>query len=255
MAETADIVIRVRGLVNRFGSQVVHDGVDLDVRRGEILGLVGGSGSGKSVLLRCIIGLRRPSAGTIEIHGEDITRMDHRRFLAIQKRWGVLFQSGALFSSLRVLDNILLPMEAWLDLSPARREALARLKLRMVGLEPAAADKFPAELSGGMVKRAALARALALDPSLLFLDEPTAGLDPIAASEFDRLLAWLRDNLGLTVVMITHDLDTLFNICDRIAVLVDRRIQVGTLQAMLANPHPWIHRYFHGARARAARGE
>jgi len=251
----SDIVIRVRSLVNRFGSQVVHDGLDLDVRRGEILGLVGGSGSGKSVLLRCIIGLRKPTAGTIEIEGEDITRMDRRRFLAIQKRWGVLFQSGALFSSLSVLDNVLLPMNAWLDLSPGRREALARLKIRMVGLGPEAADKYPAELSGGMIKRASLARALALEPVLLFLDEPTAGLDPIAASEFDSLLAYLRDGLGLTVVMITHDLDTLFNICDRIAVLVDRRLQVGTLEEMLANPHPWIHRYFHGARARAARGE
>lgn len=252
---TTDVLIRVRGLVNRFGDQVVHDGLDLDVRRGEILGLVGGSGSGKSVLLRCIIGLRKPTAGTIEIEGEDITRMDRRRFLAIQKRWGVLFQSGALFSSLSVLDNILLPMHEYLALDPARREALARLKIRMVGLGPEAADKYPAELSGGMIKRAALARALALDPVLLFLDEPTAGLDPIAASEFDQLLAYLRDNLGLTVVMITHDLDTLFNICDRIAILVDRRLQVGTLQEMLASAHPWIHRYFHGARARAARGE
>ena len=252
---TTDVLIRVRGLVNRFGDQVVHDGLDLDVRRGEILGLVGGSGSGKSVLLRCIIGLRKPTAGTIEIEGEDITRMDRRRFLAIQKRWGVLFQSGALFSSLSVLDNILLPMHEYLALDPARREALARLKIRMVGLGPEAADKYPAELSGGMIKRASLARALALDPVLLFLDEPTAGLDPIAASEFDQLLAYLRDNLGLTVVMITHDLDTLFNICDRIAILVDRRLQVGTLQEMLASAHPWIHRYFHGARARAARGE
>ncbi len=252
---TPDVLIRVRSLVNRFGDQVVHDGLELDVRRGEILGLVGGSGSGKSVLLRCIIGLRKPTAGTIEIEGEDITRMDRRRFLAIQKRWGVLFQSGALFSSLSVLDNILLPMHEYLALDPARREALARLKIRMVGLGPEAADKYPAELSGGMIKRASLARALALDPVLLFLDEPTAGLDPIAASEFDQLLAYLRDNLGLTVVMITHDLDTLFNICDRIAVLVDRRLQVGTLQEMLASDHPWIHRYFHGARARAARGE
>ncbi len=255
MAATDDIVIRVRGLVNRFGAQVVHDGLDLNVRRGEILGVVGGSGTGKSVLLRCIIGLRRPTAGTIEIHGADITRMDHRRFLAIQKRWGVLFQNGALFSSLSVLDNILLPMHEYLGLSRPRLAALARLKIRMVGLGPEAADKYPSALSGGMIKRAALARALALDPSLLFLDEPTAGLDPIAASEFDQLLTYLRDNLGLTVVMITHDLDTLFNICDRIAVLVDRKVQVGTLQEMLANPHPWIHRYFHGARARAARGE
>ncbi len=250
-----DIVIRVRGLVNRFGRQVVHDGLDLDVRRGEILGLVGGSGSGKSVLLRCIIGLRRPTAGTITIEGQDITRMDHHRFLDIQKRWGVLFQSGALFSSLSVLDNILLPMKEYLGLTPAHREALARLKIRMVGLGPEAADKFPSELSGGMIKRAALARALALDPVLLFLDEPTAGLDPISASAFDELLAWLRDNLGLTVVMITHDLDTLFNICDRIAVLVDRTLRVGTLEEMLASDHPWIHRYFHGARARAALGE
>jgi len=255
MTETDDTVIRIRGLVNRFGSQVVHDGLDLDVHRGEILGVVGGSGTGKSVMLRCIVGLRRPTAGTIEIHGEDITRMDHRRFLAIQKRWGVLFQSGALFSSLNVLDNILLPMNEYLGLSRSRMTDLARLKIRMVGLGPEAVDKYPSELSGGMIKRAALARALALDPSLLFLDEPTAGLDPIAANEFDELLAYLRDNLGLTVVMITHDLDTLFNICDRIAVLVDRKVQVGTLQEMLANPHPWIRRYFHGARSRAARGE
>lgn len=247
-------VIRIRGLVNRFGRQVVHDGLDLDMRAGEILGVVGGSGSGKSVLLRTILGLRRANAGTIEIHGQDITRLSRAGMLDIQQRWGVLFQSGALFSSLSVLDNIQLPMKEYTRLDPATREGLARLRLQMVGLPQDAGPKFPAELSGGMIKRAALARALALDPPLLFLDEPTSGLDPISATEFDELIAYLRDNLQFSVFMITHDLDSLFNICDRIAVLVDRKMIVGTRDEILANPHPWIQKYFHGARSRAALG-
>lgn len=251
---TAEPVIRIRGLVNRFGRQVVHDGLDLDMRPGEILGVVGGSGSGKSVLLRTILGLRRANAGSIHIHGQDITRLSRAEMLQIQKRWGVLFQSGALFSSLSVLDNIQLPMKEYTRLSAATRDGLANLKLQMVGLPRDAGPKYPAELSGGMIKRAALARALALDPPLLFLDEPTSGLDPISATEFDELIAYLRDNLQFSVFMITHDLDSLFNICDRIAVLVDKKMIVGTRDEILANPHPWIQRYFHGARARAAQG-
>ncbi|MCG6887464.1 MAG: ATP-binding cassette domain-containing protein [Proteobacteria bacterium] len=247
-------IIQIRGLVNRFGTQVVHDGLDLDMNPGEILGVVGGSGSGKSVLLHTILGLRQATAGSVRIHGKDITSMDRAQMLDIQQRWGVLFQSGALFSSLSVLDNIQLSMKEYTRMAAATREGLANLKLQMVGLPLSAGKKFPAELSGGMVKRAALARALALDPPLLFLDEPTSGLDPISASEFDELIAYLRDNLGFSVFMITHDLDSLFNICDRIAVLVDKRMVVGTLDEILANTHPWIQRYFHGARSRAALG-
>jgi phospholipid/cholesterol/gamma-HCH transport system ATP-binding protein len=247
-------IIQIRGLVNRFGAQVVHEGLDLDMNPGEILGVVGGSGSGKSVLLRTILGLRKANEGSIRIHGQDITNMSRTQMLDIQQRWGVLFQSGALFSSLSVLDNIQLAMREYSKMTATTREGLANLKLQMVGLPLSAGSKFPAELSGGMIKRAALARALALDPPLLFLDEPTSGLDPISASEFDELIAYLRDNLQFSVFMITHDLDSLFNICDRIAVLVDKRMVVGTLDEILASPHPWIQRYFHGARSRAAQG-
>ena len=238
-------IISIRGLVNRFGSQVVHDGLDLDIRRGEVLGVVGGSGSGKSVLLRTILGLHRPTAGRILIEGRDRDEMEREEWLRLQRRWGVLFQNSALFSSLDVLDNIAFPLAEFTDLGPEERLEVARLKMHLVGLPPVAAHRYPAALSGGMKKRAALARALALDPPILFLDEPTSGLDPISARAFDRLIRYLQRQLGLTVVMVTHDLDSLYGICDRIAVLVDRRIVVDTLQGLLANPHPWIQEYFH----------
>jgi phospholipid/cholesterol/gamma-HCH transport system ATP-binding protein len=245
-------IVSVRGLVNRFGSQVVHDGVDLDVYEGEVLGIVGGSGSGKSVLLRTMLGLQRPSAGTVCLEGRDITCMSEAELLAVKRRYGVTFQHGALFSSLTVAENIQLPIREFFDVSPEALESLARLRLRMVGLPADAGAKLPAQLSGGMVKRAALARALALDPALLFLDEPTAGLDPISAASFDELVSYLHRGLKLTIVMITHDLDTLLATCSRIAVLVDRKIVVDTLDGIMKNPHPWIQEYFHGPRARAA---
>jgi phospholipid/cholesterol/gamma-HCH transport system ATP-binding protein len=246
----SDVVIAVRGIVNRFGTQVVHDGVSFEVRRGEVFGLVGGSGSGKSVLLRTMLGLRRPNAGSVELEGRDITSMSARELREVKRRYGVTFQHGALFTSLTVRENVILPMVEALQLQEETLQSLAELRLRMVGLPVEAGDKFPAQLSGGMVKRAALARALALDPVLLFLDEPTAGLDPIAASAFDELVLYLRRTLGLTVVMVTHDLDTLARTCDRVAVLVDRRVIVDTLEGIVANDHPWIREYFHGARGR-----
>jgi phospholipid/cholesterol/gamma-HCH transport system ATP-binding protein len=244
-------VISVRNVVNRFGAQVVHDGVNLDVYPGEVLGIVGGSGSGKSVLLRTMLGLHRPQSGSVEIEGTDIMQMSESELLAVKRRYGVTFQQGALFSSLTVAQNIQLPIHEYFAASEATLAALAELRLRMVGLEPDAGAKLPSQLSGGMIKRAALARALALDPTLLFLDEPTAGLDPISAAEFDQLVMYLQRGLNLTVVMITHDLDTLVTTCDRVAVLVDRKIVVDTLQGIMANPHPWIQEYFHGPRARA----
>lgn len=248
-------LIEVRQLINRFGTQTVHDGLDLEVRAGEVLGVVGGSGSGKSVLMRSIIGLQKPTSGEITIGGRDITKMRKRERLAVQRLWGVLFQNGALFSSLSVRDNVALPIREFTDIGDKEAKELAEMKIELVGLPPVARDKLPAELSGGMVKRAALARALALDPKLLFLDEPTAGLDPIGAAAFDSLIKELARSLNLGVFMITHDLDSLFTICDRIAVLVDKKIKVGTLEQMLADEHPWIHDYFHGPRARAARKE
>ncbi|HEY5810696.1 MAG TPA: ATP-binding cassette domain-containing protein [Povalibacter sp.] len=244
-------VISVRNVVNRFGSQVVHDGVNLDVREGEVLGIVGGSGSGKSVLLRTMLGLRRPDAGQVLIEGKDITQMAHEELLAVKRRYGVTFQQGALFSSLTVAQNVQLPINEYFKASEQTLAALAELRLRMVGLDPSAGAKLPSQLSGGMIKRAALARALALDPSLLFLDEPTAGLDPISAAEFDQLVLYLQRGLNLTIVMITHDLDTLVTTCDRVAVLIDRKIVVDTLEGIMANPHPWIQEYFHGPRSRA----
>ena len=244
-------VIEVRGLVNRFGAQVVHDGVDFDVRRGEVFGIVGGSGSGKSVLLKTMLGLHRPNAGRVEVAGRDVTRMGVRELREVKRGYGVTFQHGALFSSLTVAENLALPVAEALDLEEATLARLVELRLRMVGLPLDAAAKFPAQLSGGMVKRVALARALALDPELLFLDEPTAGLDPIAATAFDELVVYLRDTLRLTVVMVTHDLDTLLRTCDRVAVLVDRRVIVDTLGGLVANENPWIRQYFHGARGRA----
>jgi phospholipid/cholesterol/gamma-HCH transport system ATP-binding protein len=246
------VVIRVRGLVNRFGAQTVHDGLDLDVRRGEIIGVVGGSGTGKSVLLRTIVGLNRPAAGRIEVLGRDVSQMSERELTAIQQRWGVLFQNGALFSGLTVVENVAVPLKEHRRLTPALIAEIAALKIALVGLPPDAGAKYPAQLSGGMRKRAALARALALDPEILFLDEPTAGLDPIAAAGFDTLISSLRASLGLTVFMVTHDLDSLEAICDRVAVLVDGRVSVGTIAEHVSNPHPWIQDYFTGPRARAA---
>jgi phospholipid/cholesterol/gamma-HCH transport system ATP-binding protein len=246
-----DVVIAVRGIVNRFGAQTVHDGVSFDVCAGEILGIVGGSGSGKSVLLKTMLGLHHPNAGTVEVHGRDITCMSERELRDVKRRYGVTFQHGALFTSLSVAENLTLPVVEVLELDEPALASLVELRLRMVGLPLDAAAKFPAQLSGGMVKRAALARALALDPSLLFLDEPTAGLDPIAASEFDDLVLYLRRTLGLTVVMVTHDLDTLVRTCDRVAVLVDGKVIVDTLEGIVENDHPWIREYFHGARSRS----
>jgi phospholipid/cholesterol/gamma-HCH transport system ATP-binding protein len=244
-------VLEVHGLVNRFGSQVVHNGLDMEVREDEVFGIVGGSGTGKSVLLRSILGLQRPRAGTIRIEGRDITRMTASELYAIKARYGVTFQQGALFSALTVLQNVQLPMLEHLQLSPHELDELAMLKVRLAGLPPDAAQKLPAQLSGGMIKRAALARALALDPRLLFLDEPTSGLDPISAAEFDELVLYLQKQLRLTVIMITHDLDTIFRTCNRVGVIVDRRMEVDTLEGIVNNPNPWIQAYFHGERAKA----
>ena len=256
-AATAEIVISVRDVVNRFGQQTVHDGVSFDVHAGEVFGIVGGSGSGKSVLLKTMLGLRKPDSGVVEVDGYDITRMSDRELREVKRRYGVTFQHGALFTSLTVTENVILPMVEMLELDETTLQSLAELRLRMVGLPVEAGAKFPAQLSGGMIKRAALARALALDPVLLFLDEPTAGLDPIAATAFDDLVLYLRRTLGLTVVMVTHDLDTLARTCDRVAVLVDGKVIVDTLPGIVRNEHPWIREYFHGARGRlmAAAGE
>ncbi len=248
-------VIQVRGLVTRFGTHTIHDGLDLDVRPGEVIGVVGGSGSGKSVLLRTIIGLKRPEGGAIDVLGRSTARLDTAGWKALQSRWGVLFQNGALFSALTVAQNVRVPFLEHTDLAAKLVGDLIRVKIDMVGLPAEAGAKYPSELSGGMRKRAALARALALDPEILFLDEPTAGLDPISAAAFDQLIRDLQRALGLTVVIVTHDLDTLVTITDRIAVLVDTRIIVGTLNELLDNPHPWIREYFHGPRGRAARHE
>jgi len=249
------VAVRVRGLVTRFGSQTVHDGLDLDVRQGEILGVVGGSGTGKSVLMRSIIGLRAPQAGTIDVLGADALARDPEQRSHIERNTGVLFQDGALFSSLTVGENVQVPLkEHHPDLSDSLRYELSLLKIKLAGLPADALDKLPAQLSGGMRKRAGLARALALDPPLLFLDEPTAGLDPIGAAAFDRLIRTLQKALGLTVFLVTHDLDTLYAICDRIAVLADRRvIAAAPVEEIERIDHPWIQEYFHGPRGRAAR--
>jgi phospholipid/cholesterol/gamma-HCH transport system ATP-binding protein len=246
----AEALIEVRGLVNRFGAQVVHDHLDMTVEQGEVFGIVGGSGSGKSVLLRSILGLQRPRAGEVLMSGQDLTKLSTAELKRIKATYGVTFQQGALFSSLTVLQNVQLPMIEHLDLPPRALEELAMLKVRLVGLPDEAARKFPAQLSGGMVKRAALARALALDPRLLMLDEPTAGLDPISAAAFDELLMDLRPQLGLTVIMITHDLDTIFRTCNRVGVIIDRKMTSDTLEGITSNPHPWIQSYFHGERAK-----
>jgi phospholipid/cholesterol/gamma-HCH transport system ATP-binding protein len=245
--------IEVKGLISRFGEQVVHDGIDLTVRHGEVLGVVGGSGAGKSVLLNSIIGLKRPDGGTVRIFGQDIEHASRRKWTAIERRWGVLFQSGALFSSLTVKENVAAPLHEHTDLTRRQIDELADLKIAMSGLPPGAGAKKPAELSGGMRKRAGLARALALDPELLFLDEPTAGLDPIGAAAFDELIHDLSDSLDLTVFMITHDLDSLYSITDRVAVLADKHIvAVAPVAELEQSDHPWIQEYFLGPRGRAA---
>ncbi|MHA6965536.1 ABC transporter ATP-binding protein [Zobellella taiwanensis] len=249
-----ETVIRIRGLDNRFGEQVVHQGLDLDVYRGEILGVVGGSGTGKSVLLRSIVGLRRPSGGEVRLLGQDLLALPERERARLERRLGVLFQNGALFSSLTVTENIALPLIEHAGLPRPEAQYLAEVKLALAGLPAGTGERYPAQLSGGMVKRAALARALALDPDILFLDEPTAGLDPIAAAAFDRLLLTLRDALGLTVFLVTHDLDTLYTSCDRVAVLARRKVLVADrLDAVAATDDDWIRDYFHGPRGRAAR--
>ena len=246
--------LEVEGLVNRFGRQMVHDGLSMQVRADEVFGIVGGSGAGKSVLLRTILGLQRPVAGVVRIAGADITRMSEGQLRHIKARYGVTFQQGALFTGLTVLQNVQLPMLEHLELEPAALEELAMLRIRLVGLPADAASKYPAELSGGMVKRAALARALALDPGLLFLDEPTSGLDPVSAAAFDELVLYLQKQLRLTIVMITHDLDTIFRTCNRVGVIVDGRMESDTLERIVEHPHPWIQAYFHGERARARLG-
>ncbi|HET7816774.1 MAG TPA: ABC transporter ATP-binding protein [Sphingomicrobium sp.] len=249
-------IISVRGLRNSFGEEVVHEGLDLDVQRGEILGVVGGSGTGKSVLMRSIIGLQTPDAGEIEVLGENMVGRDEDEAKNIRRRWGILFQNGALFSTLTVAENVEVPIHEYFPyLKPPLLDEIASYKIAMSGLPADAGPKYPAELSGGMRKRAGLARALALDPELLFLDEPTAGLDPIGAAAFDELIQALKKRLELTVFLITHDLDTLHTICDRVAVIADQKVvAVGTIPELLSLEHPWIQEYFNGPRGRAAAG-
>jgi len=246
-----DVVIEVRGVVAGFGSHIVLDHIDLDVHRGEVLGFVGGSGAGKSVLMRTIIGLIPKRAGTIKVLGVDMDAASLEVRQAIERRWGILFQQGALFSSLTVMENLQFPVREYLDLSQRLLDELAVAKLEMVGLDASVCGKYPSELSGGMTKRVALARALALDPDIVFLDEPTSGLDPIGAGDFDTLIATLQRTLGLTVFMVTHDLDSLHTVCNRIAVLFEGKvIATGTMADMLASKHPWLISYFHGKRSR-----
>jgi len=249
----ADKVIRIQGLVSRFGEHVVHDGLDLEVRKGEVLGLVGGSGAGKSVLLNALIGLRQPDGGQVEVLGVDLLKASDRERHDLESRWGVLFQNGALFSALSVRENVGAPLIEHTKLPRRMVDEIAELKISMTGLPANAGALHPAELSGGMRKRAGLARAIVMDPELLFLDEPTAGLDPISAEAFDRLIRSLSDNLGLTVFMITHDLDSLYAICDRVAVIADRKIvAVAPIHELEKSDHPWIKEYFLGPRGRAA---
>lgn len=248
--------IVVQGLENKFGDFAVHQDLDLTVKTGEIIGVVGGSGTGKSVLMRSIIGLQIPSAGRIQVLGRDITGIDPDQNIGVRCQWGVLFQGGALFSTLTVGENVEVPLKQFYpDIEPDVRRDIARYKVLLSGLPEEAIAKYPSELSGGMKKRAGLARALSLDPKLLFLDEPTAGLDPIGAAKFDQLTKELQQTLGLTVFLITHDLDTLYEICDRVAVLADKRvIAVGSIPQLLETDHPWIDEYFNGPRGRAALG-
>ncbi len=252
MSAPPEVILSVRGIHNAFGRQVVHRGVDLDVYRGEVLGVIGGSGAGKSVLLRSILGLKRPDAGRVEMFGFDITHLDAERMKAFERRYGLLFQDGALFSSLTVMENVEVPLlEYHPELPASLREELARLKILLTGLPADAAHKYPAQLSGGMRKRAGLARALALDPEILFLDEPTSGLDPISAAAFDALIRTVSRALGLTVFLVTHDMDSLYNICDRVAVLADGRIVVvDRIEVVERHPHPWIRDCFLGPRGR-----
>ena len=244
------IAVEVRGVVNRFGAQIVHRGLDMTVNEGEVFGIVGGSGSGKSVLLRTILGLQRPQEGMVLLGGRDMSNMSEAELRSVKTSYGVSFQQGALYSSLTVLQNIQLPMVEHLRLDRRMLDGLAMLKLRLVGLPADAADKLPSQLSGGMIKRVALARALALDPQLLFLDEPTSGLDPISAAAFDELLMYLQRELHLTVVMITHDLDTIFRTCNRVGVIVEGRMISDTLAGIVKSEQPWIKSYFQGERAR-----
>ena len=254
MTEPGEPIIQVRGLKNSFGDDVVHEDLDLEVVRGEIIGVVGGSGSGKSVLMRSIIGLKIPDEGEIKVFGESMVDRDEEEAKHVRRRWGVLFQGGALFSTLTVAENIQVPIrEFYPGIEQDLLDEIAAYKIAMSGLAADAGAKFPSELSGGMRKRAGIARALALDPELLFLDEPTAGLDPIGAAAFDKIIGELKDALGLTVLLITHDLDTLYAICDRVAVLADRKVvAVGTIPELLALDHKWIQDYFKGPRGRAA---
>ncbi|HXH15135.1 MAG TPA: ABC transporter ATP-binding protein [Sphingomonas sp.] len=254
MAVTAKSIITIRGLSNSFGDQQIHDGLDLELRQGEILGVVGGSGTGKSVLMRSIIGLQTPDEGEIDVLGENMVGRDDLEAKNIRRRWGILFQNGALFSTLTVAENVQVPIREYFPfIKPPLLDEIASYKIAMSGLSADAGPKYPSELSGGMRKRAGLARALALDPELLFLDEPTAGLDPIGAAAFDELIVNLKQRLELTVFLITHDLDTLYAICDRVAVLSDKKVvAVGTIEELLALDHPWIQDYFNGPRGRAA---
>ncbi|MEM5517733.1 ATP-binding cassette domain-containing protein [Henriciella sp. AS95] len=247
------IAIKVRGLKTAYGDHVVHENLDLDVREGEVIGVIGPSGCGKSVLLRAIVGLKTPSAGEVEVFGEDVTGVEGDELSRVQQFWGIMFQDGALFSNLTVRENVMVPLKEHTDLSLTFMRQLADMKIRMSGLETSAGDKYPSDLSGGMRKRAALARALALDPPILFLDEPTAGLDPITAAGFDKLVRDLQRSLQLTVFLVTHDVDTLAATCDRIAVLGDRKVlAVGTMDELRKEEHPWIKEYFGGPRGRAA---
>ncbi len=247
-----EVIVQVRGLVNAFGDSVVHDHLDLDVYRGEVLGVVGGSGTGKSVLLRTIIGLNQPRSGSIRVFGEEMGTVEGAALHAVQERWGVLFQEGALFSSQTVAENIQVPLREYTKMSQDLMNEIASMKLSMVGLPEDTAQKTPSELSGGMKKRAGLARALALDPELVFLDEPTSGLDPISAAQFDNLVKDLQKSLNLTVFMVTHDIDSLRATTDRIAVLVNKKIKIGTIETLRHDPDPWIQEYFCGVRGRAA---
>ena len=251
--DRSETVISVKGLRNSFGAQVVHENLDLEVKRGEIIGVVGGSGTGKSVLMRSIVGLKTPDAGEITVFGQNAVDQTLEEATEMRRHWGVLFQSGALFSGLTVAENIQVPLREFYRLDDELMNEIAAFKIALVGLGPEAGPKYPSELSGGMRKRAGLARSLALDPQLLFLDEPTAGLDPIGAAAFDELIKSLRDSLDLTVFIITHDLDTLYAICDRVAVLADKHVlKVGTIPELLEFDHPWVQEYFRGPRGRAA---